>query len=99
MADDREREGGSANWAEVPTRALLEGFAVVGTLLIVVLGLWAFDGPTGPAQRQDFRQSMGVLLTALVGLGGLYFLRVLAATYVRWRVWWGSGPTSEDART
>ena len=97
MAEDREREGGSANWAEVPTRALLEGFAVVGTLLIVVLGLWAFDGPTGPAQRQDFRQSMGVLLAALVGLGGLYLVRVLAAAYVRRRA--GPGPISEDART
>ena len=97
MAEDREPEGESANWAEVPTRALLEGFAVVGTLLIVVLGLWAFDGPTGPAQRQDFRQSMGVLLAALVGLGGLYLVRVLAAAYVRRRA--GPGPISEDART
>jgi hypothetical protein len=97
MAEDREREGGSANWAEVPTRALLEGFAVVGTLLIVVVGLWAFGGPTGPAQRQDFRQSMGVLLAALVGLGGLYLVRVLAGAYVRRRA--GSGPISEDERT
>ena len=97
MAEDREREGGSAHWAEVPARALLEGFAVVGTLLIVVVGLWAFDGPTGPAQRQDFRQSMGVLLAALVGLGGLYLVGILAAAYVRRRA--GSGPISEDART
>ena len=93
MAEDHEGEDGRAHWAKV-RRALLEAFAVVGALLLIVVGLWAFDGPTGPTQRQDFRQSMGVLLAALVGLGGLY----LVEAYIRRRASAESGPFSEDAR-
>lgn len=83
MTEDHEQEDGRAHWAKVP-RALLEGFAVVGALLIVVVCLWAFDRPTSPAQEHEFLRSLGVLLAALVGLGGLYFVQALAA-YVRQR--------------
>jgi uncharacterized protein YjbI with pentapeptide repeats len=90
MTEDHKQEDSRAHWAKVP-RALLEGFAIVGTLLIVVVGLWAFDRPTSPTQKHEFLQSLGVLLAALVGLGGLYFVQVLGA-YVRQR----TGLETED---
>jgi uncharacterized protein YjbI with pentapeptide repeats len=83
MTEDHKQEDRRAHWAKVP-RALLEGFAIVGALLIIVVCLWAFDRPTSPTQKHEFLQSLGVLLAALVGLSGLYFMQVLAA-YVRQR--------------
>jgi uncharacterized protein YjbI with pentapeptide repeats len=90
MTEDHKQEDSRAHWAKVP-RALLEGFAIVGTLLIVEGCLWAFDRPTSPTQKHEFLQSLGVLLAALVGLGGLYFVQVLGA-YVRQR----TGLETED---
>jgi hypothetical protein len=84
MTEDHKQEDRRAHWAKVP-RALLEGFAIVGALLIIVVCLWAFDRPTSPTQKHEFLQSLGVLLAALVGLGGLYFMQVLAA-YVHQRI-------------
>ena len=83
MTEDHKQEGSRAHWATVP-RALLEGFAIVGALLIIEGCLWAFDRPTSPTQKHEFLHALGVLLAALVGLGVLYFMQVLAA-YVRQR--------------
>jgi uncharacterized protein YjbI with pentapeptide repeats len=83
MTEDHKQEDRRAHWAKVP-KALLEGFAIVGALLIIEGFLWAFDRPTGPTQKHEFLQALGVLLAALVGLGGLYLMQVLAA-YVRQR--------------
>jgi len=90
MTEDHKQEDRRAHWAKVP-RALLEGFAIVGALLIIEGCLWAFDRPTSPTQKHEFLQALGVLLAALVGLGGLYFMQVLAA-YVRQR----TGLETED---
>ena len=90
MTENHKQEDSRAHWAKVP-RALLEGFAVVGALLIIVVCLWVLDRPTSPTQKHEFLQALGVLLTALVGLSGLYFMQVLAA-YVRQR----SGLETED---
>jgi Pentapeptide repeats (8 copies) len=92
MTEDHMQEDRRAHWAKVP-RALLEGFAVVGALLIIVVCLWAFDRPTNPTHKHEFLQSLVVLLAALVGLSGLYFWQVLAA-YVRQR----TGLETEDLR-
>jgi uncharacterized protein YjbI with pentapeptide repeats len=90
MTEDHKQEDSRAHWATVP-RALLEGFAIVGALIIIEGCLWAFDRPTSPTQKREFLQALGVLLAALVGLGGLYFMQVLAA-YVRQR----TGLETED---
>jgi uncharacterized protein YjbI with pentapeptide repeats len=90
MTEDHKQEDKRAHWAKVP-RALLEGFAIVGALLIIVVCLWAFDRPTSPTQKHEFLQALGVLLAALVGLSGLYLRQVLAA-YVRQR----TGLETED---
>ena len=90
MTEDHKQEDSRAHWAKVP-KALLEGFAIVGALLIIVVCLWAFDRPTSPTQKHEFLQALGVLLAALVGLGGLYLMQVLAA-YVRQR----TGLETED---
>jgi uncharacterized protein YjbI with pentapeptide repeats len=91
-----DRKDRRAHWAKVPG-VLLQGFAVVGALLIIVVGLWAFDRPTSPTQKQEFFQALGVLLAALVGLSGLYFMQLLAA-YVRRRAGLEIGPVSKDTR-
>jgi len=83
MTQDHKQEDRRAHWAKVPG-VLLQGFAMVGALLIIVVCLWAFDRPTSPTQKHEFLQARGVLLAALVGLSGLYFMQVLAA-YVRQR--------------
>ena len=93
MTEDPEQEDRRAHWAKVP-KALLEGFVIVGALLIIVGGLWAFDRPTSPTQKHEFLQALGVLLAALVGLSGLYFMQVLAA-YVRQRTGLGTEDLSE----
>ena len=90
MTEDHKQEDRRAHWAKAP-RALVEGFAIVGALLIIVVCLWVLDRPTSPTQKHEFLQALGVLLAALVGLSGLYFMQVLAA-YVRQR----SGLETED---
>jgi uncharacterized protein YjbI with pentapeptide repeats len=91
VTEDHKQEDRRAHWSKVP-RALIEGFAIVGALLIIVVCLWAFDRPTSPTQKHEFLQALGVLLAALVGLSGLYFMQVLAAAYVRQR----TGLETED---
>jgi uncharacterized protein YjbI with pentapeptide repeats len=95
--EQEDRKDRKAHWAKVPG-VLRQGFTVVGALLIIVVGLWAFDRPTSPTQKQEFFQARGVLLATLVGLSGLYFMQVLAA-YVRRRVGLETGPISKDTRT
>jgi hypothetical protein len=90
MTEDHKQEDRRAHWAKVP-KALLEGFAIVGALLVIVGGLWAFDRPTSPTHKHEFLQALGVLLAALVGLGGLYLMQVVGA-YVRQR----TGLETED---
>ena len=46
--------------------------AVVGAILLVI-GLWAFVGPSDPTEKKDFVQAVGILLAGVVGLAGLYF--------------------------
>jgi uncharacterized protein YjbI with pentapeptide repeats len=89
-----DRKDRRAHWAKIPG-VLLQGFTVVGALLIIVVGLWTFDRPTSPTQKQEFFQALGVLLATLVGLSGLYFMQVLA-TYARRRAGLETGPISKD---
>jgi hypothetical protein len=51
---------------------LLIGAAVIAAILVIV-GLWWWVHPTGSTQKKDLVQATGLLLAALVGLGGLYF--------------------------
>src|SRR5919206_2393857 len=95
MPEDHKQEDRRALWGKVPG-VLLQGFAIVGALLIVVVGLWAFDRPTSPAQKHEFLQALGVLLAALVGLCGLYLMQVLAS-YVRQRTGLEIGLIPKDA--
>ena len=71
MAENHsQQEDRKALWNKIP-RGLLIGLGVVGAVLIVVVGAWAFVRPTEPTEKKDFLQAVGVLLAGLVGIGGL----------------------------
>jgi hypothetical protein len=72
MAEDHKQGDRRALWDKIP-RGLRTGLSIVGAVLIIVVGLWAFVRPTDPTEKKDFLQAVGVLLAGLVGLGGLYF--------------------------
>ena len=50
----------------------LIGLGVLG-VAILLLGLWAFVGPSTTTQRQDFLQAAGGFLVGLAAIVGLYF--------------------------
>ena len=71
VEDPRQDESSSAR-QDQGIRGLGVAAAIVGAVLLVV-GLWAFVGPSTATERKDFVQAVGVLLAGLVGLVGLLF--------------------------
>jgi hypothetical protein len=68
--EPRQEDRGAQENQQKGVRALLVGAAIAGAVLLVI-GLWAFVGPSTTTEKKDFVQAVGVLLAGLVGLIGL----------------------------
>jgi uncharacterized protein YjbI with pentapeptide repeats len=78
MAEGSKYEKRAADWAHsimrmIPSyRGRLVTGSVIGVILVVI-GLWWFVGPSTSTEKKDFVQAVGILLAGLGGLVGLYF--------------------------
>jgi hypothetical protein len=79
---DKARAGVRKPWLEAEwvlgkrtTRALGLAATLFVAVVLLVLFLDWYVAPTEAAERKDVVQAIGILLAALVGLGGLYFTR------------------------
>jgi hypothetical protein len=79
---DKAKAGVSKRWLEAEwvlgeRTARVLGVAAVlcvaAVLLVLFLDWYVAPTPTKPTERKDLVQATGILLAALVGLGGLYF--------------------------
>jgi hypothetical protein len=60
MAEERKQQNKYAR-EDGGVRGLLIGLAIAGAVLLVI-GLWAFVGPSTATEKKDFVQAVGVLI-------------------------------------
>src|SRR5215212_2198798 len=68
--EPKQEDRGAQENQQQGVRSLLIGVAIAGAILLVI-GLWAFVGPSTTTEKKDFVQAVGVLLAGLVGLMSL----------------------------